>query len=117
MEAGNMNAANVTEKKEFREDIVNKVTYLKTEALAQDTYYFKPGQVLDWHRHPGGDQIFFVHDGTGTFYLDEAGEKTTPLAPGCVVLAPKNVWHKIVAATELTVSQATSQPAGMEKRG
>ncbi len=30
-----------------------------------------------------------------------------------VVLAPKDVWHKIVARTEMVVSQATVQPAGM----
>ncbi len=111
-----MEAANVLEKKEFTDDKVNKATYIKTDALAQDTYYFKPGQVLPYHRHPGGDQIFFVHTGTGTYYLDDGEEKTVRLEPGCVVLAPKGVWHKIVAETELVVSQATVQPAGMETR-
>ncbi len=111
-----MEAANVVEKKEFKDEAVNKVTYIKTDALAQDTYYFKPGQVLDYHRHPNGDQIFFVHEGTGTFYLDAGEEESVPLKPGCVVLAPKNVWHKVVADSELIISQATVQPAGMETR-
>ncbi len=53
-----MQQADVLAKKEFKDDNVNKVTYLKTDAIAQDTYYFKPGQVLDYHRHPNGDQIF-----------------------------------------------------------
>ncbi len=111
-----MEQANVTAKREFKEGEVNKVTYIKTDQIAQDTYYFKPGQVLDWHRHPQGDQIFFVHEGEGTYYLDDGTESSTSLSPGVVVLAPKGVWHKIVAKTELIVSQATSQPAGMEKR-
>ncbi len=112
-----MEAANVVEKKALKDDVVSKITHIKTDGLAQDTYYFKAGQVLDWHRHPTGDQIFFVHEGTGTFYLDESGEESVALAAGCTVLAPMNVWHKIVADNELIVSQATTQPAGMEQRG
>lgn len=108
--------ANVADKKEFKDDAVNKLTFIKTEQMVQDTYYFKPGQVLDYHRHPGGDQIFFVHQGEGTYYLDNGKEETIALKPGIVVLAPKNVWHKIVSRDELVVSQATAQPAGFEKR-
>lgn len=111
-----MQQANVSAKKEFKDDAVNKVTYIKTEQLAQDTYYFKPGQVLDYHRHPAGDQIFFVHEGEGTYFTDDGKEEKTELKPGVVVLAPKGVWHKITANGSLVVSQATTQPAGMEKR-
>ena len=111
-----MQQANVTDTKDFKDDAVNKVTYIKTDQVAQDTYYFKAGQVLAYHRHPGGDQVFFVHEGEGTYYIDEGTEESTPLAPGVVVLAPKGVWHKIVASTELVVSQATNQPAGLEQR-
>ncbi|MFQ5441987.1 MAG: cupin domain-containing protein [Thermodesulfobacteriota bacterium] len=111
-----MEQANVTETKSFKDDAVAKVNYIKTDALTEDTYYFKAGQVLDYHRHPTGDQIFFVQEGEGTYYLDAGEEESTELKPGSVVLAPKNVWHKIVAKTELVVSQATRQPAGMETR-
>ncbi|MCK5235364.1 MAG: cupin domain-containing protein [Deltaproteobacteria bacterium] len=111
-----MEATNVIEKKELKDDAVSKVSYIKTDAIGQDTYYFKAGQVLDWHRHPEGDQVFFVHEGKGTFFTDADGEESVEIVPGCVVLAPKNVWHKIVADDELIVSQATVQPAGMETR-
>lgn len=111
-----MSYANVLEKKEFKEGNVNKVTYIKSEQLTADTYYFKPGQVLDYHRHPEGDQIFFVHNGEGEFYTDTGKEESKTLKPGVTVLAPKGIWHKIVAKTELIVSQATKQPAGMEAR-
>ncbi len=111
-----MNYLNVLEKKEFKEGSVNKVTQIKSEQLTADTYYFKPGQVLDYHRHPEGDQIFFVHDGEGTFYLDNGKEESTGLKAGITILAPKGIWHKIVAKTDLIVSQATKQPAGMEPR-
>lgn len=111
-----MEAVNAVEKKEFSDDIVKKVTHMKTDAIAQDTYYFNAGQVLAYHKHPTGDQIFFVHEGTGTFYLDAGTEEEVKLAPGCVVLAPKDVWHKIVADGELIVSQATVLPSGLEQR-
>lgn len=112
-----MVGVNVVDKKEFNDGAVPKVTHIKTDGLAQDTYYFNAGQVLDWHRHPTGDQIFFVHEGEGTYYLETDGnEETLDIAPGCTFLAPMNVWHKIVAKTELIVSQATVQPAGMETR-
>ncbi len=111
-----MQQADVTGKKEFKAEAVNKVTFIKTEQMAQDTYYFKPGQVLAYHRHPNGDQIFFVHEGEGTYYTDDGKEESTALKPGTVVLAPKGVWHKIAAKTELVVSQATHQPSGMEAR-
>lgn len=111
-----MNSANVIEKKEFKGDNVNKVTQIKSEQLTADTYYFKPGQVLEYHRHPEGDQIFFVHEGEGVFCLDNGKEECVRLTPGVTVLAPKGVWHKIVANKELIVSQATKQPAGMESK-
>lgn len=111
-----MEAVNVIKTTDFKDAGFGKLTHIKTDELVQETYYFKPGQVLDYHRHPQGQQIFFVHDGEGTFYLDGGKEETTELKPGVVVLAPKNVWHKVVAKTNLIISQATSQPAGAEKR-
>lgn len=111
-----MEEANVLANIAQTDDKVNKVTYIKTDALSQDTYYFKAGQVLDYHRHPTGDQLFFVSEGEGTYYLDAGTEETTKLTAGSVVLAPMNVWHKIVADTDMVVSQATCQPAGLEQR-
>ncbi|MBI5682414.1 MAG: cupin domain-containing protein [Deltaproteobacteria bacterium] len=111
-----MESANVIQKKEFKEEGVNKVTYIKTDQIVADTYYFKPNQVLAYHRHPEGDQIFFVHEGEGTFCLDDGKEECLALQPGVIVLAPKGVWHKITAKTEFVVSQSTRQPAGMEPR-
>ena len=111
-----MNCANVIETKEFKNENVNKVTHIKSEQMAADTYYCNPGQVLDYHRHPEGDQIFFVHEGEGVFLLDNGKEESLALKPGVTVLAPKGIWHKIVANKELVVSQATKQPAGMEAK-
>lgn len=111
-----MQHTDVLAKKMFNDKEVNQVTNMKTERLTQVTYYMRPGQMLDYHRHPQGDQVFFTHEGEGICYADEGKEEAVKLKPGVVVLAPKEVWHKIVATTDLIVSAATTQPAGFEKR-
>ncbi len=102
--------------KVFNDRDVNVVAGIKTERLTQATYYMKAGQMLDYHRHPEGDQVFFTHEGEGVCYAEEGREEAVSLRPGVIVLAPKGVWHKLVAATDLIVSAATTQPAGFEKR-
>ena len=81
-----MDCVDVLKKKEFKDDGVNKVTYLKTEQITADTYYFKQGQVLDYHRHRK-DQIFFINEGEGEFYIDNG--KKNPVRSGMTVLAPR----------------------------
>lgn len=111
-----MQLADIYEAKEFKDDAVNRVVLIKTEHLVLEVYYFRPGQVIDYHRHPEGDQIFLVHEGEGICYTEDNQEEAAELKAGVVVLAPKGVWHRIVAKTELVVSAATSQPAGLEKK-
>lgn len=113
-----MISANIIESKKTTVEGVNKVPNLGTAELTFDTYYFEPGQVLNYHRHPTGDQIFVILEGEGKFYLDDGKEEILSLKPGVVVLAPKNIWHKVIntGKTVLIASQATKQPAGMEAR-
>jgi len=115
-----MSYVNILEKKTHADGAApSKVNHLKTDDLAADTYYFKAGQVLDWHRHPTGDQIFFIQSGAGTFFLQADGgeERSFQVGPEATILAEKNVWHKLVAGdAELIASQVTHQPAGMETR-
>ena len=77
-----MEEVNVVAAKSFDDGQPKKVNYIKTDQLGQDTYYFSAGQVLEYHRHPEGDQIFFVQEGEGTFHLDGGTEETTALKPG-----------------------------------
>ncbi len=104
---------------EYKDDAVSKVSLCKTDALALDVYYFKPGQSLGYHRHPNGDQIFTVTEGEGVFYLDNGGgEETLQVKAGSIFLAPANIWHDLRNASSgnLVAQQVTQQPAGMEKR-
>ncbi len=101
-----------------QDDMVAKVTIIKTESLALDVYYFKAGQALGYHRHPTGDQIFTVIEGSGTFKLDDGGEETLEVNEGSTFLAPANVWHDLIDSGngKLVAQQVTKQPSGMEKR-
>jgi len=103
---------------EWKDDSVPKVTLCKTEQIALDTYYMKPGQRLGYHRHPQGDQIFTVLEGEGTFYLDEGQEEKITVKPGSIFLAPANAWHDLenTGSGNLIAQQVTKQPAGMEWR-
>lgn len=115
-----MSCVNIIEKKALAEGTApSKVNLIAAKDVTADAYYFKPGQVLAWHRHPTGDQVFFIQSGTGTFFLqkDGEGEKSFKVGPENTVVAEKNVWHKLVADNgELIASQVTHQPAGMETR-
>ncbi len=110
---------NISDNKTLSDDIVAKVTILKTDALTLDVYYFNAGQGLGYHRHPTGDQMFTVIGGTGAFKLDDGNEDTLSVKAGDTFLAPMNVWHDLIDSGDgqLVAQQVTKQPAGMEKRG
>lgn len=110
--------ADINEKKVVSDDVVSKVTLEKTDSLSLDVYYFKSGQSLGYHRHPGSDQIFTIISGGGTFKLDEGKEECIEVKSGTTFLAPANVWHDLIdkGDGQLVAQQVTRQPAGMEKR-
>ncbi len=101
-----------------QDDIVAKVTIIKTDSLSLDVYYFNAGQALGYHRHPTGDQIFTIIEGSGTFKLDDGREETLEVGQGSTFLAPANVWHNLIDSGNgnLVAQQVTKQPSGMEKR-
>ncbi len=101
-----------------QDDMVAKVTIIKTDSLSLDVYYFKAGQALGYHRHPTGDQIFTVIEGSGTFKLDDGSEISLEVKEGSTFLAPANVWHDLIDSGngKLVAQQVTRQPSGMEKR-
>ncbi len=111
-------AVNVFEKPEFNPANVNKVAHLKGSDITSDTYYFEPGQVLKYHRHPNGEQVFFILRGKGRFFLDDGAEKTIDVTEGSSILVPAGVWHKLVndANGQMVAVQVTKAAAGMESR-
>ncbi len=109
---------NIGDYRKTQDDMVAKVTVIKTDSLSLDVYYFKAGQALGYHRHPTGDQIFTVIEGSGVFKLDDGNEESLAVKEGSTFLAPANVWHDLIDSGngKLVAQQVTKQPSGMEKR-
>ncbi|GAX59248.1 hypothetical protein SCALIN_C01_0179 [Candidatus Scalindua japonica] len=109
---------NISAYRKTQDDMVAKVTIIKTDSLSLDVYYFKAGQALGYHKHPTGDQIFTVIEGSGTFKLDDGSEETLEVKQGSTFLAPANVWHDLIdsGSGNLVAQQVTDQPSGMKKR-
>ena len=93
-----------------------KVTFVKTDAIAQDTYYFKPAQVLDClHRHRAETRYSSRTRQRESSIWTEARKSQSSLSPALSCSCPEAIWHRPVADRRM-ISQATVQPAGMEKR-
>lgn len=101
---------------QFNDNAVTKVNNFTGADLTVDTYYFKAGQVLAYHQHPEGDQVFFILRGEGKFFLDNGSESEINVQDGSIVYVPKGVWHKLVANTEMYACQSTKAGAGMKGR-
>lgn len=102
---------------QYKDNAVNKVNNFTGEDLTTDTYYFKPGQILEYHRHPEGDQVFFILKGQGKFFLDNGSESQIDIAEGSIIYVPKGIWHKIEAmGGEMIACQTTRAGAGMQAR-
>lgn len=102
----------------YSDDKVNKVNNFTGTDLTIDTYYFKQGQILDYHRHPNGDQTFFIIKGKGKFFLNNGGESVIDVVEGSIIYVPKGVWHKLENISDILIaSQATIAGAGMENKG
>lgn len=64
-----------------------------------------------WERHPNGDEIVQVVDGSATLHLiTEAGRETVSLRAGTLVVVPCNAWHQFEAPDGVCVLTATPQP-------
>jgi quercetin dioxygenase-like cupin family protein len=58
-----------------------------------------PGAVIPPHRHPGADEIIFVHSGTGAA---ELGDKSAAIAAGSTIYIPR--------LTRITVRNTGTEP-------
>jgi len=64
-----------------------------------------------WERHPNGDEIVQVIDGTTTLHLiTEEGRQSLQLAAGMLVVVPQNAWHQFESPHGVCVMTATPQP-------
>jgi quercetin dioxygenase-like cupin family protein len=64
-----------------------------------------------WERHPQGDEIVQIVDGTTTLHLVTAdGRQSLTLSAGMMAIVPQNTWHQFEAPNGVCVLTATPQP-------
>jgi mannose-6-phosphate isomerase-like protein (cupin superfamily) len=64
-----------------------------------------------WERHPQGDEIVQIVDGTTVLHLiDEQGLHSVALRAGMVAIVPRNLWHRFEAPDGVCLMTATPQP-------
>jgi mannose-6-phosphate isomerase-like protein (cupin superfamily) len=65
-----------------------------------------------WERHPKGDEIVQIIDGTTTLHVirDSRSEAFT-LSPGAFVVIPQGAWHRFESAEGVSLMTATPQPS------
>ena len=66
----------------------------------------------DWERHPKGDEIVQIIDGTTTLHVARDGHSEAfTLSAGALVVIPQGAWHRFEAAEGVSLMTATPQPS------
>jgi mannose-6-phosphate isomerase-like protein (cupin superfamily) len=64
-----------------------------------------------WERHPNGDELVQVIDGTTTLHIITAdGPKSFELSAGMVVIVPQGAWHRFHSVEGVSLVTATPKP-------
>jgi quercetin dioxygenase-like cupin family protein len=105
----------------FSDDAPTILHALKTDQLLVDGLYLKPGQRLGWHKVADADRAFLCVQGQGELVLETiaaGNELRIPLGLGAVALAPRGVFHDLVAGAGGMVCSAISKfPVRIVEKG
>ena len=64
-----------------------------------------------WERHPNGDELVQVVDGSTTLHImTEEGPQSYALSAGMVVIVPQGAWHRFHSPEGLSLVTATPKP-------
>ena len=64
-----------------------------------------------WERHPQGDEIVQIVEGSTILHLITAeGRQSLMLTAGAMVIVPQNAWHQFESRDGVSVVTATPQP-------
>ena len=116
-----MQTVNLISDARFTDDKANVLHAVKTDQLLVDGVYLKPGQKLGWHKHPDADRVFVCVQGSGELVMETVAvgnELRVPLATGAVALAPRGVFHDVIAGAQGMVCSALSKfPVRVVEKG
>lgn len=64
-----------------------------------------------WERHPNGDEIVQIVDGSCTVHLmTENGLESHEVSAGATIVVPQNTWHRFHAPNGVSIVTATPRP-------
>ena len=64
-----------------------------------------------WERHPQGDEIVQIVDGSTTLHLmTDDGPRSVALGAGMMAIVPQGMWHRFQSPDGVTLMTATPQP-------
>jgi len=93
MKKEGVQTVNINDIKEFNIKEMLKKVPLDTGKLVFNTYFLEPRQLLNLHKHPATDELFFIVQGSGQFTV---GKDQVMVDSGSVVYGPANVPHGLV---------------------
>jgi len=66
----------------------------------------------EWERHPKGDEMVQIIDGTTTLHVASDGHSEAfTLSAGALVVIPQGAWHRFESADGVDLMTATPQPS------
>ena len=64
-----------------------------------------------WERHPNGDELVQIVDGSATLYtMTEDGPKSYAVRAGMTVIVPQGTWHRFHSPEGVSLVTATPKP-------
>lgn len=64
-----------------------------------------------WERHPNGDELVQIIDGSCTVHLmTENGLESHQVGAGTTIIVPQNTWHRFHAPNGVSIVTATPRP-------
>ena len=64
-----------------------------------------------WERHPNGDELVQIVDGTATLHImTEEGPQSHAVRAGMVIIVPQGTWHRFHSLDGVTLVTATPKP-------
>ena len=107
-----MQTVNLISDARFSDDRPHTLHAVKTDQLLVDGVYLKPGQRTGWRKIADADRAFLCVQGAGELVLETAAvgnELRIPMATGAVALAPRAIFHDLVAGPGGMVCSALSR--------
>ena len=64
-----------------------------------------------WERHPNGDELVQIVDGSATLHvMTDDGPKSYPVSAGMMVIVPQGTWHRFHSPDGVSLVTATPKP-------